>query len=62
MIYHRDGVEAVPLAPGQALVVGRRKPADVPIHDRTLSREHARFTLREDRIFLGIVRTQEDFL
>jgi two-component system response regulator AtoC len=52
MIYYRDGVKAVPLAPDQALVVGRHKLADVPIPDQMLSAKHARFTLREDRIFV----------
>ena len=52
MIYYRDGVKVAQLAPGQALVVGRHKLADVRIPDRTLSGKHARFTLGEDRIFV----------
>ncbi|MEO7327326.1 MAG: sigma 54-interacting transcriptional regulator [Minicystis sp.] len=45
LVYHRDGVEAVPLAPGAGVVIGREPPADVVIADRCLSRSHARFTL-----------------
>jgi DNA-binding NtrC family response regulator len=44
LIYHRDGVEAVPLRPGVAVVVGREAPADVAIPDKALSRRHARIT------------------
>ncbi len=45
LVHHRDGVEAVSLSPGGAVVVGREAPADVVIADRSLSRRHARFTL-----------------
>src|SRR5512141_1678604 len=45
LLYHRDGVEVVPLVPERAVVVGREPPADVIIHDECLSRSHARFTL-----------------
>jgi DNA-binding NtrC family response regulator len=45
LLYHRDGVEVVPLVPGEAVVVGREAPADVIIPDECLSRSHARFTL-----------------
>ena len=41
LVYHRDGVEVVPLT--RALVIGREPPADVVIQDRSLSRRHARF-------------------
>jgi hypothetical protein len=43
-VYHRDGVEVVPLSAGEAVVVGRDAPSDVIIPDRCLSRRHARFT------------------
>ena len=45
LVHHRDGVEVVSLAPGDAVVVGREAPADVVVADRCLSRNHARFTL-----------------
>jgi DNA-binding NtrC family response regulator len=45
LVYHRDGVEMVPLAAGGSVTVGRQPPADVVITDRTLSGRHARFTL-----------------
>jgi DNA-binding NtrC family response regulator len=44
LVYHRDGVEVVPLVPGQAVVVGREAPSDLVIPDKCLSRRHARFT------------------
>ncbi|AUX39696.1 hypothetical protein SOCE26_010910 [Sorangium cellulosum] len=44
LVYHHDGVEAAPLSPGVAVVVGREPPADVAIPDPCLSRRHARFT------------------
>jgi DNA-binding NtrC family response regulator len=45
VVYHRDGVEMVPLPPAAGVVVGRDPLADVPIQDGSLSRRHARFTL-----------------
>ena len=48
IVYHRDGSELVPLAPGASVVVGREEPADVAVPDRCLSRRHARFTLVAD--------------
>ncbi len=50
MVYHRGGVEVVPLRPGVAVVVGRDPSADVVIHDDSLSRRHARFTLTGEEI------------
>jgi DNA-binding NtrC family response regulator len=44
LVYHRDGVEVVPLDPGASVVVGRAPPADVVIPDHCLSRSHARFS------------------
>jgi DNA-binding NtrC family response regulator len=45
IVYHRDGVEMVPLEPSASVVVGRDPLAEVPIQDSSLSRRHARFTL-----------------
>lgn len=50
LVYHRDGVEMVPLAPSAGVVVGRDALADVPIHDSSLSRRHARFTLEDGEV------------
>lgn len=44
-VYHRDGVAMVPLLPGAPVIVGRDPLADVAVHDGSLSRRHARFTL-----------------
>jgi two-component system, NtrC family, response regulator AtoC len=49
-LYHRGGAEAVPLRPGQSIVVGRSAPADVVIADPSLSRRHVRFRRDEDRV------------
>jgi len=43
LLYHRDGSQMIPLHDGQAVVVGRARPADVPVRDPSLSRQHARF-------------------
>jgi DNA-binding NtrC family response regulator len=45
LVAHREGVVTVPLTAGTSVVVGREPPADVVIHDKGLSRRHARFTL-----------------
>jgi len=49
LVYHRDGVEVVPLEADQAVVVGRDAPSNVIIPDRCLSRRHAQFTLVDAR-------------
>jgi len=48
LVYHRDGVEVVPLLPERPVVVGRALSATVQVNDLTLSREHARFVLTDD--------------
>jgi two-component system, NtrC family, response regulator AtoC len=52
LIYHRDGCEMVGLHEGKPVVVGRSRPADVPIRDGSLSRQHARFTLDGGAIWI----------
>jgi len=52
VVYHRDGTEVVILAPGVPLVVGRCSPSALRIPDRTLSREHARFSLAGERVIV----------
>lgn len=46
ILYHRDGVERIPLAANASLVIGRAPPADVVVDDTTMSRAHARLTRR----------------
>ena len=57
LIYYRDGVEVVPLHPGQPLVVGRGDPSDVVINEQTLSRQHARFGLVDDQVWVEDLST-----
>src|SRR5688572_6016853 len=52
VIYHRDGVEMVPLTPSVGLVVGRDPLADVAIPETGLSRRHARFSLEGGEIIV----------
>ncbi|WP_437673168.1 sigma 54-interacting transcriptional regulator [Sorangium sp. So ce131] len=52
VFHYRDGVEVIQLAPGEAQVVGRGEPSDLRLPDRTLSREHARFSLLEGRVLV----------
>jgi two-component system response regulator AtoC len=46
LLYHREGVKVVPIPAGAAIVVGRTWPSDAVIDDRSLSRQHARFTAK----------------
>jgi two-component system, NtrC family, response regulator AtoC len=50
IVHHRDGAEVALLEPDHPLVVGRSAPADMCVPDRSLSREHARFSLQGDRV------------
>ncbi len=50
LIYHRDGVRTLPLADGAKLVIGRQPPADVPLGDASLSRQHARVERRGGQV------------
>ncbi|MDP7115196.1 MAG: FHA domain-containing protein, partial [Myxococcota bacterium] len=52
LIYHRDGVQAVPLQTGRRLVVGRFPPADVIVRDASLSAEHAAVTLEAGTVWV----------
>jgi two-component system response regulator AtoC len=53
LVYHRNGVEAVPLIEGQSVVVGRAAAADVTLpHASRLSRQHARFRLTEGKLWV----------
>ena len=46
VIESAGNIQAVSLAEGPGLVLGRAAPADVCIDDKSLSRTHARFSLR----------------
>ncbi|MCB9591179.1 MAG: sigma 54-interacting transcriptional regulator [Sandaracinaceae bacterium] len=52
IVYHRDGVEVVPLPEGEALVVGRDDEADLVVVDESLSRSHARFSRDADTVLV----------
>ncbi|MCA9665908.1 MAG: sigma 54-interacting transcriptional regulator [Myxococcales bacterium] len=47
-IYSRAATLQLSIEPGRALVIGRGRPSDVIVRDRSLSREHARFELDDD--------------
>ncbi|MBW2454832.1 MAG: sigma 54-interacting transcriptional regulator [Deltaproteobacteria bacterium] len=52
LLYHRDGVQIVPLAEGATVVVGRASRADVCLQDDSLSREHARLELIDGEVWV----------
>ncbi|MBL8953059.1 MAG: sigma 54-interacting transcriptional regulator [Myxococcaceae bacterium] len=49
-LWHRDGTIAVPLAASQSLVVGREVPSDIVVPDPSLSRQHARFSVKDGAV------------
>ncbi len=52
LIYFRDGVRVVHLGEGESVVIGRTRPADVPIRDRSLSRQHATVEVASGEIWV----------
>ena len=52
LIYHHEGVRAVPLSTGESVVVGRAGPSDVVVPHPGLSRRHARFELQDEQVWL----------
>ncbi len=52
LLYSRDGLRAVPLQEGRSLVIGRFPPADITIRDSSVSRRHARVSLRRGEVSL----------
>ncbi len=52
LIYHRDGVRAVPLTPGRRLTIGRFAPADLVIRDSSLSAAHATIGLEDGSVWV----------
>jgi DNA-binding NtrC family response regulator len=54
VVYHRDGLEVVPLEPDVPVVIGRTEPSDIRPRSRRLSRRHAAFELSG-----GVVHVQD---
>jgi len=54
LVYHREGLEVVPLTEGHPIVVGRSEPSQVRPKSRRLSRQHARFLLDD-----GVVTVED---
>ncbi|AUX35531.1 MULTISPECIES: sigma 54-interacting transcriptional regulator [Sorangium] len=53
LFFHRGGIEAMRLDPGQpGMVVGRRAPADLCIPDPVISQPHARFTFLDGYVLV----------
>ena len=52
VVYHRNGVQVVPLEPGQSVVVGRSAPSDCIVAESELSRRHARFEVVRDEVWV----------
>lgn len=50
LIYHREGLDVVPLVEGHPIVVGRSDPSHVRPKSRRLSRQHARFVLLDGTV------------
>jgi DNA-binding NtrC family response regulator len=50
LVQHASGLESALLTPDAPVTIGRTTPATLRIEDRTLSREHARFTLVAGRV------------
>ncbi|NMB77397.1 MAG: sigma 54-interacting transcriptional regulator [Myxococcales bacterium] len=52
VIFHRDGIEVLPLLPGRRVIIGRDMPADVILRDPSLSRQHAALSIEEGAVWL----------
>jgi two-component system response regulator AtoC len=52
IVYYRNSAEMALLFQGNPVVVGRALPSTLRIPDKRLSREHARFSLRDTRILV----------
>ncbi len=52
LFYSSGGARMVPLETDTPLVVGRVRPSDVIIPDMSLSRQHARFHLKEEEVWV----------
>ncbi len=51
-VFHRDGVQEVPLSNGSAIVLGRSPRRGVAIRDSSLSREHVRVVRQDGEVWL----------
>ncbi len=52
LVYHRDGVQVVPLVAGQPVIIGRTRPSTLTLRDKSLSRRHARFERLDDDVWV----------
>ncbi len=52
VIYFRDGLRIAPLCEQQPLVIGRCAPADIPLRDNSLSRQHACLELTDGEVWV----------
>lgn len=52
VVYHRDGLEVVPIVPEVPIVIGRTEPSDIRPRSRRLSRQHASFALVEGEVWI----------
>lgn len=57
VVYHRDGLEIVPVLAGVPIVIGRTEPSDLRPRSRRLSRRHASFVLADGEIFVEDLRS-----
>jgi DNA-binding NtrC family response regulator len=52
MVYHRDGVDVLPLIDSNPIVIGRAAPSTLTPRSRRLSRQHARFELFGEEVMV----------
>lgn len=52
VVYHRGGLDVVPLVEGQPVVLGRTPVSDVCLDSRRLSRRHASFLFDGEQVFV----------
>ncbi len=52
VIFHRDGIEVLPLLPGRRVIIGRDMPADVVLRDPSLSRQHAALSIEAGAVWI----------
>ena len=50
LLYHRGGVEVVPMDDGKEVVVGRAPFAEIALDDLSISRRHARFSMTDGEV------------
>ncbi|MEZ4235776.1 MAG: sigma 54-interacting transcriptional regulator [Myxococcota bacterium] len=57
VVYHRDGLEVVPLLDRSPVVIGRTEPSDIRPRSRRLSRRHAQFESVEGEVWVEDLRS-----